>query len=109
MLTIPLGHTLAAGQDVLNGGAELSARLATRRTSVRVIETGETIAMTAPDQVLIEGVLASGAPISIHYRGGAPRGTGFLWEINGTEGDIQVTGANGHAQLVQLFIETARG
>jgi predicted dehydrogenase len=109
MLTIPFGHTMAAVRDVLGEVVELSARLATRRTSVRVIETGETRTMTAPDQVLIEGVLASGAPISVHYRGGAPRGTGFLWEINGTKGDIQVTGANGHAQMVQLFVEGARG
>lgn len=105
MLTIPVGHTLAAVRDVLGDVTELSARLVTRRTSARVIETGE----TAPDQVLIEGVLASGAPICVHCRGGLPRGTGLLWEINGTDGDIQVTGGNGHAQMVQLSIKGARG
>lgn len=109
LLTIPVGHTLAAVRDVLGEVTELSSRLATRRTSARVIETGESVPMTSPDQVLIEGVLASGAPISIHYRGGLPRGTAFLWEINGTDGDIQVTGENGHAQLVQLSIKGARG
>ncbi|MEP9398651.1 hypothetical protein [Mesorhizobium sp. KR2-14] len=76
MLTIPFGHTMAAVQAVLGEVAELSARLATRRTAAPVVETGETRPMTAPDQVLIEGVLASGAPISVHYRGGVPRGTG---------------------------------
>jgi predicted dehydrogenase len=109
MLTIPFGHTMAAVQDVLGEVAELSARLANRRTSARVIETGETRPMTAHDQVLIEGVLARGAPISIHYRGGSPGGTGFLWEINGSEGDIQVTGASGQAQLAQLTLQGARG
>jgi predicted dehydrogenase len=109
MLTIPFGHTMAAVQDVLGEVAELSARLANRRTSARVIETGETRPMSAHDQVLIEGVLARGAPISIHYRGGSSRGTGFLWEINGSEGDIQVTGASGQAQLVQLTLQGARG
>jgi predicted dehydrogenase len=34
MLTIPLGHTLAALRDVLGNVAELSAVLANRRTSV---------------------------------------------------------------------------
>jgi hypothetical protein len=28
---------------------------------------------------------------SIHFRGGVSRGTNFLWEINGTDGDLQVT------------------
>jgi predicted dehydrogenase len=109
MLTIPFGHTVAAVQDVLGEVAELSARLANRRTSARVIETGETRPITAHDQVLLEGVLARGAPISIHYRGGSPRGTGFLWEINGSEGDIQVMGASGQAQLAQLTLQGARG
>jgi predicted dehydrogenase len=109
MLPIPFGHTMAAVHDVLGEITELSARLANRRKSARVVETGETLPITAPDQVLVEGLLASGAPISIHYRGGQPRGTGLLWEINGSDGDIQVTGANGHAQLVQLSLKGTHG
>lgn len=109
LLTIPLGHTLAAVQDVLGEVAELSAQLATRRNSARVIETGKIRPMTAPDQVLIAGVLASGAPISVHYRGGMPRGTGFLWEINGTEGDIQVSATHGNSQLLPLTLRGGRG
>lgn len=109
LLTIPFGHTMAAVYDVLGDIVELSARLANRRTSARVVETGEIRPMTAHDQVLVEGVLASGAPISVHYRGGMPRGTGLLWEINGTEGDIQVTGAGGHSQMVELSLRGARG
>lgn len=49
------------------------------------------------------------AALSIHYRGGVTRGTNFLWEINGTEGDIQVTGDLGHAQMIQLTVKGARG
>jgi len=48
---------------------------------------------------MVIGTLKSGAAISIHYRGGMSKGTNFLWEINGTEGDIQVTGNIGHGQL----------
>jgi predicted dehydrogenase len=33
----------------------------------------------------------------------------WLWEINGTEGDIQVAGATGHGQVVQLSIRGANG
>jgi predicted dehydrogenase len=109
MLTIPVGHTLAALQDVLGPIVELSALLANRRNSVLAADTGERLAMNAPDQVLMNGLLAGGAPVSIHYRGGAARDAGLIWEINGTEGDIRLTGPSGHAQMVQLSLAGARG
>ncbi len=109
LLSIPLGHTLAALRDVLGEVAEVSAVLATRRTSARVGDTGETLPVTAPDQVLVSGVLASSAALSIHYRGGAARdGDGLSWEINGTEGDIRISGSAGHTQMVQLSLTGAR-
>ena len=110
MLTIPLGHTLAALRDVLGELAGLSSVLATRRTTALVADTRETLPVSAPDQVLVSGVLASGAPVSIHYRGGMPRGRdGLSWEINGTAGDLRVSGPLGHAQLVPLSLTGARG
>jgi predicted dehydrogenase len=105
MLTIPLGHTLAALMDVFGEIAEVSAVSATRRTSTLVIETGEKLPVSAPDQVVVSGVFASGVPISIHYRGGIARdANGLFWEINGTNGDIRVTGFSGHTQMVQLSL-----
>ena len=110
MLTIPVGHTLAALRDVLGELAEISAVLATRRTWALAVDTGEMLPVSAPDQVLVSGVLASGAPVSIHYRGGMARGgDGLLWEINGTEGDIRVSGPSGDMQMVQLSLKGARG
>jgi predicted dehydrogenase len=109
MLTIPFGHTLAALRDVLGEIVELSAVLANRRNSVIALDTSETLPMTAHDQVLVDGLLESGAPVSIHYRGGEARGAGLLWEINGSEGDICVTGPSGQSQLVQLSLMGGRG
>lgn len=105
LLTIPVGHALAAVRRVLGDVASVSAILATRRPTALATDTGETLPVSAPDQVLVSGLLASGAPISVHYRGGAPRdGDGLFWEINGTRGDIRVTGPNGHLQMVQLAL-----
>ena len=105
MLTIPLGHMLAALRDVFGEVSEVSAVLATRRTSTLVIETGEKLPVSGPDQVLVSGVFASGAPVSIHYRGGLARdANGLFWEINGTKGDIRVTGFSGHPQMEQLSL-----
>ena len=109
LLSIPLAHTLAGMREVLGEFGALSARMFTRRTTTHVVDTGETIPVTSPDQVLVQGALKSGAAVAIHYRGGVSRGTNLLWEINGTEGDIQVTGANGHGQMVQLSIRGANG
>jgi predicted dehydrogenase len=110
LLTIPVGHTLAALRDVFGEVVEVSSVLAVRRPTARVIDTGETLAVTAPDQVLVSGVFASGVPVAIHYRGGASRdGDGLLWEIHGTEGDIRVSGPSGHTQMVQLSLKGARG
>ncbi|MEN1929910.1 Gfo/Idh/MocA family oxidoreductase [Luteimonas sp. MJ250] len=110
LLSIPLGHTLAGFFDVLGGFGSLSARLINRRTRTSITDTGATIDKTTPDQVLVHGTLERGAAFSIHYRGGLSRAdSNLLWEINGTEGDIQVTGASGHAQLEQLTIRGARG
>lgn len=109
LLSVPLGHTLAGMREVLGGFGDISARMINRRKTTYVTDTGETIPTTSHDQVLVHGTLESGVAVSIHYRGGLSRGTNFLWEINGTEGDIQVTGATGHGQIVQLSIRGARG
>ena len=109
LLSIPLGHTLAGMREVLGGFGDLSARMIRRRDRVNVTDTGKTIPSTSDDQILVHGALESGAAFSIHYRGGLSRGTNLLWEINGTEGDIQVVGATGHGQIVQLTIRGANG
>jgi predicted dehydrogenase len=109
MQTIPLAHTLAAMRDVLGDFGALSARFAHRFDTVHISDTGETVTKTVPDQIMVQGVLANGAAAAIHYRGGVSRGTNLLWEINGEEGDIQVTGALGHAQMIQPTVRGARG
>lgn len=109
LLSIPLAHTLAGMREVLGDFGDLSARMIQRRDTVHVTDTGETIPSSSHDQVLVNGALENGAAVSIHYRGGISRGTNLLWEINGTEGDLQVSGANGHGQIVQLSIRGGNG
>lgn len=109
MLSIPFGHTMATVCDVLGEVTEVSARLEQRRSRAELAGTGRTVPIRAPDQVLVHALFASGVPLSAHYRGGLPRGTGLLWEINGTEGDLQPTAAHGQSQLVRLALAGARG
>lgn len=109
LLSIPLGHTLAGVREVLGDFGDMSARMIRRRKTAHITDTGEMIPSTSHDQILVHGALESGAAFSIHYRGGLSRGTNLLWEINGTQGDIQVAGATGHGQIVQLSIRGANG
>lgn len=110
MLTIPLGHTLAALRDVLGDISALSTVITNRRTQVRALDTDELLPMTAPDQILFSGVLSGGAPLSLHYIGGLPsEPVGFVWDIHGTTGDLRVTAPTGHTQMVPLSLSGAQG
>ncbi len=105
MLSIAIGHTLDAVSSVLGEMKQVSAILANGRTHTTVIETGETIPMTAHDQIGIVGRTEAGAVVTAQYRGGAGPGTGLLWEVYGTQGTLRVTAPGGHAQLVDLSLE----
>lgn len=109
MLTIPLGHTLAAVRDVLGDVTEMSALLDTRVPEVRSADDGSVLTMTAPDQIVLNARFENGALLSAHYQGGMPNGTeGFVWDIHGTEGDIRVTAPFGHSQMAQLSLFGAK-
>ena len=109
VLAVPFGHTIDALCHCLGEFSSLNATLVTRRQSFKVSDTGQTLPMQIDDQVVVSGQLNSGAVVSAHYRGGQARGTNLLWEINGTEGDLQVTAGSGHVQIVPLTLKGARG
>ncbi|WP_217544762.1 Gfo/Idh/MocA family protein [Streptomyces sp. GbtcB6] len=108
MLTIPFGHLLDGLASVLGEPEELRIRTASRRTWSVDRETGQRVPMTAADQVVASGRLPGGAVAAVHYRGGMSRGTGFRWEINGTEGDLVLTAPVGHLQLGPVTLEGGR-
>ena len=109
MLTIPFGHTIDALCWIFGELDRIRSTLAVRRPVVTVIETGETLPMSAPDALAVSGVFPSGAVASIHFRASSPPGTGFRWEINGTKGTLLATGANGHLQFGMISICGATG
>src|SRR5216117_3139466 len=109
MLSIALGHAADAVCYCLGEVRELSAAITTRRKSFTIAGTGESRPMHADDQVCVVGLLEGGAALAIHYRGGRSRGTNLLWEINGSEGDLQVTADGGQAQIFDLTIRGGNG
>src|SRR5713101_4033858 len=121
LLTVPFGHSLDILNYVLGEFADLSAVSDVRRPLITIEETGEKIVKTAPDQVAVIGTLKSGATASVHIREAVAGGTGFLWEINGTDGTLRITadaalpeifpltvaGAQGRNELAELAVPTA--
>src|SRR5947209_79703 len=109
MLSIAIGHAGDALCHCLGEVRELSATMTVRRKSFTIAGTDERRAMTTEDQVVVSGLLEGGATFSIHYRGGVSRGTNLLWEINGTEGDLQLTAAGGQAQIFEMSVHGGTG
>jgi predicted dehydrogenase len=108
MLAVPVGHTLDALIYVLGPVHDVSATVGIRRPYGTNTETGEQISKTAHDQIAAHGTLETGTVFSAHYRGGLSAGTNFLWEINGTAGDIVLRGPTGHLQFGQARIFSAK-
>jgi predicted dehydrogenase len=121
VLTVAFGHSLDTLNYVLGEFAELSAVSDLRRPLITIEGTGEQIVKTAPDQIAVIGTLKSGATASVHIREAVAGGTGFLWEINGTDGTLRITadaalpeifpltvaGAHGRGELAELAVPTA--
>jgi predicted dehydrogenase len=109
LLTIGVGHSLDTLNHVLGEFAELSALSDLRRPLITIEETGEQIVKTAPDQIAVIGTLTSGVTASVHVREAVAGGTGFLWEINGTDGTLRTTADAPYPGIFPLTVWGARG
>src|SRR5207247_138070 len=107
LLTIPVGHSLDILNYVLGEFADLSAVSDLRRPHITIEETGERIVKTAADQIAVIGTLSSGATASVHVREAVAGGTGFLWEINGTDGTLPITADAAYHELYPLTVARA--
>jgi predicted dehydrogenase len=109
MLTVQFGHTIDGLCWCLGEFSEISATLATRFPMVRRTDTGEMIPKTIDDQIAVSGILQNGAVASVHYRSGSSSVANFLWEINGTKGDLVITSNQGRLQYSDFRIRHGNG
>jgi predicted dehydrogenase len=109
LMTIPFGHAIDAMCHCLGEFASLTARTAIRLPNVRRTDTGEILEKHGPDQIVVTGLLESGALATVHYRGGVSRGANFVWEINGSNGDLRLEAAGGHMQMFDLTLSAGFG
>src|SRR6516162_4550698 len=110
LLTLPGGHTLDALCHCLGEFRELSAFAVSQRDRIALAGTGEIVAKTVPDQVTVSGIAGNGAVVSFQVRGGVARGTHFLFEIHGEEGDLVLAPTTRNSMQRQtLVLKGARG
>jgi len=109
LLTVPVGHSLDLLSYVLGEFADLSAVSDLRRPLITIEETGVQIVKTAADQIAVIGTLRSGATASVHIREAVAGGTGFLWEINGTDGTLRITAEAAVPGIFPLTVAGAKG
>ena len=109
LLTIAVGHSLDTLSYLLGEFTDLSAVSDLRRPLIKIEETGEQLLKTAADQIAVIGTLTSGATASVHVREAVAGGTGFLWEINGTDGTLRLTADEAQPQIYPLTVAGARG
>src|SRR5438309_11815928 len=109
LLTIAFGHSLDTLNYLLGEFADLWAVSDVRRPLMSIEETGEQIVKTAADQIAVIGTLTSGAIASVHIREAVAGGTGFLWEINGSDGTLRITADAALPEIFPLTVAGAQG
>lgn len=99
IVTIGFGHMIDFVMLVLGELSVFRSQLSILRPQVPIIGKDgtvlEMVATDVADHVMLQGILSSGAPLSVTFRRGAPsKGTpGFSWSIYGEKGEISITAA----------------
>jgi predicted dehydrogenase len=110
LMTITGGHQIDALCYCLGEFRELSAFAIKQRARIPLERTGELVPLTAPDQLAVTGIVGDGALASFQIRGGMARGTEFLFEIHGEEGDLVLASTTGSSmQRQELSVHGAQG
>jgi predicted dehydrogenase len=109
LMTITGGHQIDALCHCLGEFRELNAFAVSQRNRIVTDDQGE-VQLTSPDQLAVSGILGNGTVVSFQIRGGMARGTEFLFEIHGSDGDL-VLGSTigGSMQRQELALRGAQG
>jgi predicted dehydrogenase len=109
LLSIYGGHFLDALFSTMVGYPQsLSAVTVNQFKEVTLMETGETLPHTSPDQVVLAGTFANGAVLSVHLEAGKRNNFGVQIDITGSKGDLKISNTTSFGDTFNR-IEIARG
>jgi predicted dehydrogenase len=91
VIAIYAGHWLDMLFHAVGRPTSLSALMVCQFPVVTIRETGEMIATTNPDQLVLAANLGGTAVLSVHVEGGKRNGSGVQIDITGDEGDLRIT------------------
>ena len=109
-MTLPIsaGHAIDIVCYCLGEFAEVAAKVAAQAPEWRVIDTGGSVKVDAPDTVLVSGVLENGAVASVHVAAVPHNGSAWRMEVYGRDGAIVAT-SNQMAQMAEVRIMASKG
>ena len=109
LLSIYGGHFLDALFTTMVGYPQsLSALTVNQFREVTLVETGETLPHTSPDQVVLAGTFANGAVLAVHIEAGKRNNFGVQLDITGSKGDLKISNTTSFGAAFNR-IEIARG
>src|ERR1700676_1987083 len=106
-LTIANGHTVDAMRFVAGDFTHLAAVVATQAKQWLATGTNTWVDVTSPDNILVNGRLASGAVASVHIAAIPYAGSGYRTEIYGREGTLVASGEDS-PQLSEVSLQGAK-
>lgn len=107
-LTIVAGHTLDHVEFLFGDLTELSATIGVQVPQWRLTDSDETVEADAPDNILVNGILAEGGLVSFHAASVPYHGSGWRMEAYGTKGTLVATSA-ALPQITPVLMSGAQG
>jgi predicted dehydrogenase len=110
VIAIYAGHFLDMLFTATGWPLSVSGLMVSQFPKITIVETGEVLDSTAPDQLVLSGLLENGAVVSIHIEGGKRNGSGVQIDITGDEGDLKITNRSAFGDVGDDYvIEGAHG
>jgi len=110
VIAIYAGHFLDMLLTATGWPHRVSGLLVNQFPVVTIRETGEQIETTAPDQLVLSGMIGDDAVLSVHIEGGKRNGSGVQIDITGDAGDLRITNRSAFGDLGDDYvIEGAHG
>jgi predicted dehydrogenase len=110
MVAIFAGHYLDMVFTATGWPDSFSALAVNQFPKISIIETGEVIETTNPDEFVVIGTLRDGAVVSAHIEAGKRNGSGVQIDIAGPEGDIRIFNSAAFGGVEDDYVITgARG
>ena len=107
-LSIATGHAIDVLCLCVGEFKEVSAHVTTQVPVWDLADSGTTVAVTAPDNVAVSGVLANGAVASVHVATVPWHGSGWRMEVYGREGTL-VASSSRMVQMDGIQLHGAHG